>query len=379
MKRDKFKSYLSLIKKGLLVLFVTDFAFTGVLKAQTPFIWPVEISFNYDENSTTYDAVTIKKNADNSIIAPEYLEGSKYESCAYIIGQSNRKIKVKFDSNNSTMNYLVKSTVISGNGPGNVCEIFVASCDLDSKVFTIDLQGTVPGYVGKHEFTWEWEATALPTVSPFCPITCAPAITEHTYYTLLASPKPPMDVPWTDVLDYACVWADGEQSESGSAQKITEGIYSIEDLNGDIDYDWPYGACMYSTGPYNRYFALKSFLSDIASSTSVKVNCSDAGNLFSIFASVIGLAAYNKVIWRSTSPYYFDVNKIDPIGSPGWKTTQWGYHQFGWYNNYVDDACLRVNNNNPIIPSNMNQSTYDNYLIGYYNYDQSQIGTTSVY
>jgi len=28
-----------------------------------------------------------------------------------------------------------------------------------------------------------------------------------------------MPEPWTDVLDYACVWADGETEEIGAARK----------------------------------------------------------------------------------------------------------------------------------------------------------------
>jgi hypothetical protein len=59
------------------------------------------------------------------------------------------------------MNYLVKATVISGTGIGNICEMFVAPCDLNTTVFTIELSGSIPGSVGKRTFTWKWEATAL--------------------------------------------------------------------------------------------------------------------------------------------------------------------------------------------------------------------------
>jgi len=68
------------------------------------------------------------------------------------------------------MNYPVKATVISGTGIGNVCEMFVAPCDLNSKVFTIELQGAIPDSVGKRTFTGKWEATALPINSPYCPV-----------------------------------------------------------------------------------------------------------------------------------------------------------------------------------------------------------------
>ena len=120
MKRNKNRliaaiRLLPIERKCLLMLFLTIFALIGNLDAQTPQIWPTEISFNYEGGSSN-DAVTIRKNASTSISVPEYVKDSRNESCAYIISQSSHKIKVKFNSNNSNMNYLVKATVISGTG-----------------------------------------------------------------------------------------------------------------------------------------------------------------------------------------------------------------------------------------------------------------------
>jgi len=204
------------------------------------------------------------------------------------------------------MNFLVKATVITGEGTGEVCEGFISECDLDeNRWITLDLTGSLPGSVGIRTFEWKWEATALPINSPYCPIVCEPRTTTHTYYTLIAAPQAPMAEPWTDVLDYACSWAANQSTEAYVAQKVTEGIYYMEDEDGDIDYDWPLGRNIYSSGTGNRVFDLTSFLRDIQSSGSVIVNCSDVGNLFNIFSAVLGLSSYSKRIIKNVPPYYF--------------------------------------------------------------------------
>lgn len=168
-----------------------------------------EISFNYEDGSSN-DAIDIRKNATDDISVPEYVNGLRNDTSAYIKNQSSLRIKVMFNSNNSNMNYLVKATVISGTGIGNVCEMFVAPCDLNTTEFTIDIQGTIPSSVGINTFTWKWEATALSINSPYCPITCTSVNTTHNYFTLFAPPKQPISEPRTDILNHAFEWANGE-------------------------------------------------------------------------------------------------------------------------------------------------------------------------
>lgn len=208
MKRNKnkligAKHLLPKEKKRLLMLLLTILAIIGNLYAQNPQIWPTQISFNYEDGSSN-DAIKIRKNASSSISVPEYVKDIRNENCAYIMGQSNRKIKVKFNSNNSNYNYMVKATVIengSGSGIGNVCEVFVAPCDFNTTEFTITLSGVVPEGIDKRTFTWKWEATALPINAPYCPIACTSVNTTHTFYTLLDEPHAPITEPWTEVLD----------------------------------------------------------------------------------------------------------------------------------------------------------------------------------
>ena len=300
MKRNKLKlrilTSVEQITKFNLLLFFICFALPFTIKAQTPQIWPAEISFNF-ESGNANDAIQIKENAANTISAPEYIKDSKNENCAYIKSQGNRKIKVKFGSNNSNMNYLVKATVISGTGLGNICEMFVAACDLNSTVFTIDLQGSVPGTVGKNTFTWKWEATALPVGSPYCPVTCTYVNTQHTFYTLFAIPLAPMTEPWTQVLDYACVWASGDNDANTICNDILDnGFYEHYTWNG---------------------------------------NCH---NLSSDFVRLVLSLGINATMhkWASISSYievgdmiYQRTKSIDPVGSTwGQGIIEWYWHQW---------------------------------------------------
>jgi hypothetical protein len=357
MKRNKNKligtKYSQTYIKGRnSIFFLICFALPVLLNAQTPQIWPAEISFNYEGGSTN-DAIAIKNNASSTISAPEYIKDSKNESCAYIKSQGNRKIKVKFNSNNSNMNFLVKATVITGTGLGSICEMFVAPCDLNTTVFTIDVQGTIPSSVGKNTFTWKWEATALPISSPYCPITCTSVNTTHTFYTLLSTPQAPLNTPWSEVLDYSCVWASGQTSNTGVMQKIVEGLYNNTGFLYDINSGTP-RYTSYSTQSFN----LTSMLSEIGGSQII-VNCYDMGKAVKIFANILGCNsnyAYTnpfgylnciKAIGRgwANNPFYASMG-TDPImgedddyydGRSGF-----GNHAFCMFGSSIYDACLKV-------------------------------------
>ena len=65
----------------------------------------------------------------------------------------------------------------------------------------------------------------------------------------------------------------------------------------------------------------------------------------------------------------FDTETIDPVGSPGWQTTSWNFHQIANYSN-VFDACLRLDQADPRIPR-------DEDINGTYKTDLYDSGTWS--
>lgn len=347
MKRNKVKLIRATNNKAcskgcIFLFFLICFSLPAMLNAQAPSIWPTEISFNYEPGDNTNDALSITKNASTPISVPEYVNGVRNEKCAYIIDQSNIKIKVKLSSNNSNMNYLVKATVISGTGIGNVCEFFVAPCDLNSKVFTLELAGTIPASIGVNTFTWEWEAMALPINSPYCPIACTSVNTEHTFYTLLSTPQAPMSTPWVDVLDKACVWANGQNTDSNVLTYLCNNLYT----NSGLNYDGGQSHYDYISYPIQKFqFSLTDFLDEWN-----KADCQDMSMFLSILSSSLG-ASLNQT---RRIQGVFSTKNIDPVGiTYSWGGVSWNFHHVGWLNN-VYDPCLRLNQYSPYIPINKN-------------------------
>ncbi len=336
------------------------------LLCQTIEIWPTRISFNY-ETGNSNDALAIAISTGGQIPAPEYLVTTyytKHRNFAYIINQSNRKIKVMFDCNTSNVNFLVKATIISGTGIGNVCEQFVSACDINTNEIIFEISGSIPGTVGKRTFTWEWEAIALPTSYPYCPTTCVTATTEHTYYTLLSTPASPMGIPWTSVLNYSCEWASGLSESSQIAQKIVEGLYN----RPEFKYDTIGGASRYTgkdTAPFNLTMMLNDFGEE-----NINVNCYDMGKALNIFINALG----GNSSYVLTDPFGY-LNCIKPIGL-NWTNNPFCVHLFPPYNvpivgedlsypnrtdfsrhafcimdNNIYDACLKVDiDENPDSP-----------------------------
>jgi hypothetical protein len=63
------------------------------------------------------------------------------------------------------------------------------------------------------------------------------AVTRHRLYFVLGMPTGPWkqapfnsantQLPWTDVLDYACRWAEGATSTDMAAALVTQGVYDL--------------------------------------------------------------------------------------------------------------------------------------------------------
>lgn len=317
-------------KAYLFLLIVHCFSHESV--AQSVEIWPEEISFNYEPGSTN-DAITIRENVDDLIHVPEYINGNGEGSLpfAYIAGQTNRKIKVKFHTNIpwGTYNFLVKATVVEGTGIGNICEFFIPACNDYTTTYILEFDGSVPGSVGFNQFTLKWEASALPVASSYCEITCNPVYIIHPMYVVLSAPQPPMEEPWFDVLNMATSWANGQTNMPGVVASITEGLY-----NSGIVYE---PGLHYSVNRY--YFYLTKLLYDWNHYSYIEMNCSDFANFLHVLTNALGANA------GYVFSEFFEHNYVYPAG---WDheapPDSWDYHQVGWYNSKVADASLKIDN-----------------------------------
>jgi hypothetical protein len=65
-------------------------------------------------------------------------------------------------------------------------------------------------------------------------------------------------------------------------------------------------------------------------------DCQDMSAWWHKLCNSVGLSVN---VRRISGPFY--TKDIDPVGSPGWQTTDWSFHQIGWSSN-VFDACLQL-------------------------------------
>jgi len=345
----------------------------------------IEIKFNHNTSSTSSDGINLfDSEGYSNITASEwkYYLGDNWNKKFGYIKNTSPVVKAKFFCDEGDKDFdevTIETFRTVGEHDWALDETTVTFQDslTTDTSFNAD---ALPSSVGKRTIGWSWRITKVDTSSQ------SPAKvlggTTHTYYTVLSSPTAPMIYDtwytgaWTEVLDKSCAWASGETTDSGAASEITEGLYDIDDQDGDIDYHWDIGACQYTVGisPYGE-FKLSSFLDSLSISSGVMVNCSDMANLVAIFTAAIGTSTGTKIIDGSGSP-----NSIDLIGDvpSGWQTPNWaGYHQYGWLSNRVYDAVLKVNQGSPILPTNMTQYTYNTYL-GYSYSDSTIVNSVSL-
>lgn len=78
----------------------------------------------------------------------------------------------------------------------------------------------VPNTVGKHLFYWNWKYQTSTGPADMG------STGEHLVYTVLATPVTPMTIPWQNILDFACTWADGANTNSGVCLDILSNGFS---------------------------------------------------------------------------------------------------------------------------------------------------------
>ena len=288
------------IRRITLLLVILNLNIAVLHGTESIWVRPFDIKFNH-ETGQTNDALTIRKADGTDITNPEwasYHNDDENENFAYIKAQSNRKLRVTFDSNCEDMHLVIKLTVTSGTGIGGICNLFVCNYhQLDEVILT--LNGT-PGTVGKRSFTWQWKIYGIPVNDPTFCAAWETTETTHTYYSLLATPQAPMAEPWSSVLDYACAWANGQTSVEDAATKITEYLYS-----SGFNYDSNNGAPRYGSW---TSFNLTQFLSELG--YSYAVNCLDMGKAVTTFTNSVGCNMF-----LTTFTGGFAVNYIAPLGS----------------------------------------------------------------
>jgi hypothetical protein len=210
--------------------------------------------------------------------------------------------------------------------------------------------------VGVHDIGWNWYYHFSPdTFWTYF------GTSKHRIYTVLALPTAPWrqsanlsdsQLPWTEVLDYACTWAYGCRTFDDVAAEVTAAVYNLGPSL--VEYDCPGGGSTHYAYPsFNCTAFLERLRGGIGNGR--YVNCSDCATILSTFANVLGCD-----YWQSRMGYGFGLNPLLAIGSSVWQTAcgwpGFSYHEVAWHgactaNDVISDACLQVNGgSNPVAP-----------------------------
>jgi hypothetical protein len=324
----------------------------------------------YSRRLNQKGALAARKNATEAIQYPEWRRHSSADPedspVVYVAEHTNRSkitVAVRLSCSNSSVSSLEVRV------PKHVVSRRVAFAAGSTRLITFTLISppTVLGRVGIWDVQWNWQYRSRRAEKwrKF-------ATTRHRFYVVLGTPTAPWSqhrplslnnhLPWTDVLSYACRWAEGAKSVETAAAFVTK---RVNDLGSKIvTYDCPGGGSSHYSADN---LDLSAFLDRLGGGVGngVYVNCSDCASIVSTFANILGCN-----LWQSTMGYGFALNKALAIGSNRWRSpcgwTSFNYHEVAWaggctVDDGVCDACLHLNGHNvpteppykPLLPINM--------------------------
>lgn len=314
----------------------------------------VAISFNHDSASLSGDAMDIRKNFTQTVAVPEWTAGETLPTdspAVYAIKETHGRaitIKAKFTvSSNSVTRAQVRARGGGALGQLDPQTITLANGVSVPEFVSFELRDHLIGADGINveDITWEWEFRCCGG-SKWEPL----ATTRHRIYIVLEEPnlpwkQPASDTqnPWTEALDYACVWAAGKQNRDDAASAITQAINATLGLV----YDNAAGASHYTSGGL-AFFELTQFLSYLKNGTGLGniVNCTDCATITTTFSNLVGCDLH-----ASKMGSFFDLTPFRGIGAAGFVCPGFGcgfsFHEVAWKgaNGNADslfDACLRV-------------------------------------
>ena len=285
------------------------------------------IKFNHDPASATADALNIRKNDDEASAFPEWQRGKSFRAedsvAAYAIAKTlgqTISIKAKFKSNNPALTKIEVQAVDPNSPPRNVlgrveiAEVtFASNGESDFVDFLLRDVLLEQRGVGISKNIWKWQFRATPD-SPWRDF----AKTAHKIYTVLDEPYDPWSqdvsngdnsqLPWTEVLDVACDWADSAQNAPQAAALITHNTY-----------DLGYGFVTYQGNPSSYAhgnFDCTNFLRLLRGQDGMgkTFNCSDCATIVTSLANILGCRT-----WEVDLVPGFATNPIIIIGesAPG--------------------------------------------------------------
>ncbi len=326
------------------------------------------IKFNHSADKCA-SALNIRKNFGTRIPVPEWtIENNANAKAAYSISDTLGtviSVQAKFLSD-AAPNTQIKIRTQGGGDMGNVAETDITLPNDD--YITLPLTANEFNNIGINirDISWTWQYKIADGDWQDL------GTTNFRIYTLLSAPTfgpwvsladlYNTQLPWTDVLDFACVWAAGLNDIDEIQKAITEAVYNLGERNPAlIAYDTIRGDNNYTI--YDTFQCTK-FLERLNGGVGngQKVNCTDCAVIVSSFANILGC-----YLWQSRMGYNFELRSLRAIGTNIWNVPFAGtfyYHEVAWKdvcteNTNLYDACLQLNSNTgagapvPLLPVNI--------------------------
>lgn len=294
------------------------------------------ISFNYHSDLSKTGAFHLRRNETQTVIVPEWqphvCANHECSPVGYRINELPVEMTIQASiKNEGAQSVLVRAIAESGHLLGNTSEETIPANTSAVKTFKLsDARATVmQAGIGRHDIVWRWQFSITPgNWTEF-------QTTRHRVYTVLARPQSPwmpdeddsdeIHQPWTEVLDYACKWAEGVKGTVAAAgdeatRLITNQVY---DLGATL--------FMHATDPgyAHKLFDCTLFLELLRTRVGHQtVNCEDCATIVSTFANILGCE-----LWQScmTAAFGFDTNHVLQIGDRDqWAPTGFVQHTVAW-------------------------------------------------
>jgi hypothetical protein len=309
------------------------------------------VTFNHIPGGVTHDALNIRRNATQTVHVPEwrrFISVHPEDSPAAYAIQTTRGNVLSIVATLSSIDPGTAFVEVRVEHHVKARPVNFTNGSSGPVVFELIDPPTERGRVGVHDVTWRWEYRLGPHREWRHFDT-----TRHRLYVVLAPPTAPWNqapfnpantqLPWTDVLDYACRWADDAISADMAAALVTQAVYALGPAI--ITYDCPGGGSShYSLSNFDCTAFIDRLRGGIGNG--VYVNCSDCATFVATFANALGCD-----LWQSRMGWGFDLNQLLAIGGNTWQTAcgwpSFSYHEVAWEGactaaDDVFDACLRV-------------------------------------
>jgi hypothetical protein len=380
---------------SVVVAIGTKPASCGASKTDSVSVILKSISFCYDATGSSNCALPVRKNAAENVTVPEWDPSKKAASespAAYAISlaqQSTPSITAKFVVINSSSNPIAVQIQALGGGVLGAIAPFTLTCNPGTQNFEQVIQltnqtfapskpsqiegahaktpqqaPTYPVGVSSIDWTWQYCVGAPPSWTTLLS-------SKHRIYVLLATPTAPWalrpDVsypylPWTEMLEFACTWANGVTTVGQAASMITTNVNSGLGLTyqGNSVYTTTYTARVSWASQFNGTGFLR-YLNGITPNLGSVVNCRDCATIVATFANALGCNLTETLLANTYNPHGpipqttgFLCNEIISIGaaSTAWAypfppSNSYSYHEVAMAANptsggCVYDACLQV-------------------------------------